>query len=601
MKKLLFLGILFASLTAWSQEPFSGKIIDKTTKKPVAFAGLKFKFSRLQMMANADGRFSIPVELSGKNDSVTISCVGYKSRTLTLRKLESSATTELEPFMYSLNTVDVKDRGNIDFPYQLFDRIAQKYRKSSSLQQSKGYFYFMSRMDDLPLELVEEYFSGESSCEDGIVKLTLKTGRLGYCLSNFYSLSTTDILTHFTLFSLAGNGNMPFSPGNYNFRRLKKFYDMQITGVSSEKPAEKLILSFRPNQDTSELFSGYAWINRHDETIEKIEYRISTNDFFFLKPAIEGDKTDSITLSLVYVLDNTEPAKPRISRVSLEYSLRYSSKRLDNTIPVASEGTLVLYDPKEPFPGTLPADLFSEMSNDYQRIACLPYDSLFWESGHITLQSEKQKQFAEYFEANGVLVNFSKSLDSIAGSNFIHWNGEKNLRMADLPNHPPASRQTNNGTVIISNGTTHSNKPIPNYYSIDSRIIVNPVFLGDTLHVASSSVLDKWTTYYFAGKGPKADLFLNLEFDLCEIQRRVMMQRFRHAAAQKRLTFETIRTIYGEETAKLKSTLQDFHKGTMHGTDAPGLMKWEEKIAKETGVSRRGLAEEVERGIKKVK
>jgi hypothetical protein len=586
---LLYAAVIFLAVNAHSQQSFQGSILDSKTKSPIPYASIKVRNKNTQSIANADGRFLLPPDHFSIRDTLIISCVGYLPKSVPVRALGILPVIKLDPVIFQLTAVDIKDKGNLDYPYQLFSDLCQKYRKYKVADHAKAYFSFLSSYNEIPLEIIEGYFNGDVILGNDI-QLSLKNGRIGLNPVNFYSLNTTDILTHFSPFSLSGNLNIPSSAGNFSFHRLKRLFDLKIISTTVEGGNKECILQFLAKKDTSTLFSGLAWINRSENTIEKLEYFIKASDFFYLKPAIKGDKTDSTEVSLIYLFDNSNKDHPLISRVSLDYSLLYTSLKSNNTIKITSEGNLFFYDYAVPFAKTFPAGLMESLENDYQKISCLPYDSVFWSSPGITPQSDKQKVFIDFFRTNGVLVNFSKSLDSLAGSCYIPWNAGSDIAFTDILNRTPKHEmQLVSESQSVASFKQTGNEP----FNINCKILFNPVVMGDSLHLSSVTLLDKLNSYYFLGHSYKATAFINLTFDLCEQERREILERCRQAEKQHKLTVVEFESVYDEGMMQLKRSINLLNTETINGTSVAGLLKWYRIISAKLGNDRSVLMEKM--------
>jgi hypothetical protein len=579
---LRFLVTFLIAGNAFAQQSYKGTIIDSKTKSPVPYASIKVNHKKTQSIANADGRFSLSSDLFLVRDTIIISCVGYRPKSVPVKSLAVTPVIKLDPVIFQLTAVDVKDKGNLDYPYQLFSELCKKYRRYGATDHARGYYSYLSRYDDLPLEIIEGYYNGDVTCGNGIARLSLKNGRIGLCPNSFYSLNTTDILTHFSPFSLSGNLNIPSSAGNFSFHRLKNLFDLRIIRTSVEDGNKECILQLLPRKDSMNLFSGLAWINRTENTIEKLEYFINCNDFFYLKPVIKGDISDSIKLSMVFTFDNSVKEHPVISKVSLDYSLRYSSLRSSNKLRINCEANLFFYDYDNLFAGTYPAGLVDTQDNDYQKISCLPYDSLFWSSPGITPQSDKQKLFIDYFRTYGVLVNFSKTLDSIAGSNYIRWNAGSCVAFSDILNRRPSAELYRSSPGVIPAGKLFGTMP----YYIICKILINPVAMGDSLHLSSITLLDKMNSYYFLGRSMKSTAFINLTFDLYEQERREIIARCKQANRNHRLTPDEFQSIYSTGLKQLNDTLKIFNDETANGTSVGALVKWYHSISMKMGTDR---------------
>jgi hypothetical protein len=97
------------SLFAQSTGYFQGKIINSTTLKAVPFATIKLKNNQLGVYANADGDFMVSANPAFKDDSLMITCIGYKQSKIAYKELSTKTVTKiyLTPIVYGLGEVVV--------------------------------------------------------------------------------------------------------------------------------------------------------------------------------------------------------------------------------------------------------------------------------------------------------------------------------------------------------------------------------------------------------------------------------------------------------------------------------------------------------------
>lgn len=92
MKKLLFICLLFFTVSAISQTKISGMVVD-VTNQPIPFANVQFKGSTITVVTNEDGRFYIE---SGQSfQALLVSFTGYTDREVPITK----------PVMYDVKIV----------------------------------------------------------------------------------------------------------------------------------------------------------------------------------------------------------------------------------------------------------------------------------------------------------------------------------------------------------------------------------------------------------------------------------------------------------------------------------------------------------------
>lgn len=113
LRQLIFVFILFPhQLSTYSQssEYIDGKVINSSTHKPVPFATVKLKNIQLGVYANADGDFKIINNPEFLNDSLIISCIGFKRNSVAFKDLNPNKVNEinLSPSVYGLAEVKIQ-------------------------------------------------------------------------------------------------------------------------------------------------------------------------------------------------------------------------------------------------------------------------------------------------------------------------------------------------------------------------------------------------------------------------------------------------------------------------------------------------------------
>lgn len=88
---------------------FSGKVINSVTAKPVPFATIKLKNNQLGVYANADGDFKVSLNPEFQDDSLLITCIGYKENSVAYKDLSNIKENRilLLPVVYGLGEVSV--------------------------------------------------------------------------------------------------------------------------------------------------------------------------------------------------------------------------------------------------------------------------------------------------------------------------------------------------------------------------------------------------------------------------------------------------------------------------------------------------------------
>ena len=105
----LFLLINSQLLYPQSSDFIEGKVINSATSRPVPFATIKLKTNQMGVYANADGDFRISRNIDFQDDSLIITCIGYKQNSWAYKDLSELNVNRiiLTPIVYGLQEVKI--------------------------------------------------------------------------------------------------------------------------------------------------------------------------------------------------------------------------------------------------------------------------------------------------------------------------------------------------------------------------------------------------------------------------------------------------------------------------------------------------------------
>jgi CarboxypepD_reg-like domain len=271
---LLLIYIIFSSASlAQDVGQFSGVILDKTTAMPIVWAHLLIKDSGTGTVSNLEDHFSINLPLDAPS-IITISCVGYKSRSITfeLNKF-SDLKIFLEPDIKLLNEVIVKPMNVRQLILEAIKKIPTNYPVVPTM--ITGFYRESLKYDSVNYIYVSEgvlQARKESYHEDqqsGQVKL-IKSRKKEFP----DSLHTLDKI-HF----YAG----PHTIHRFDFviKRLEfinesklKNYDYFIDDISSLNGKEIYKISFRPITNDG-LFQGTLFLDVNSGIFISAKYKLT--------------------------------------------------------------------------------------------------------------------------------------------------------------------------------------------------------------------------------------------------------------------------------------------------------------------------------------
>lgn len=112
---MLFIGVTTkVNATVFMQEQeetfnqFKGKVVDDKSNKELVFATLSLEDSNISTVTNSEGEFSLKIPSAIKEGRVTVSFLGYKSKSLQLSELKSNNNNiSLKTSIMELSEVDI--------------------------------------------------------------------------------------------------------------------------------------------------------------------------------------------------------------------------------------------------------------------------------------------------------------------------------------------------------------------------------------------------------------------------------------------------------------------------------------------------------------
>jgi len=120
------------------------KVVDYETDMPLSFATVGLKNNRIGVFANAEGDFKIIRDPRFESDSLVISCIGYRQKTMPFKELKVSVVNNimLEPAPYIINEVKVTPAKNEPEPLKIIDKAIKNIKANCPEDQFSFVAYF---------------------------------------------------------------------------------------------------------------------------------------------------------------------------------------------------------------------------------------------------------------------------------------------------------------------------------------------------------------------------------------------------------------------------------------------------------------------------
>jgi hypothetical protein len=502
--------------------------------------------------AGLAGNFTLPNNLVG--DSIRVSFIGYEDLVFVVSSMYPKQFTLYPKY----NLIDeIVIRAEDDYLYTLISNLRKN--KSTELINSKTYLFLETSSQDQTIEVLEGYYNGEY--QNGIcADLKLKKGRIGIKpIGNRYFLSTESS----KLFSLhdhfRNNKLLPHNPFEFNKRKLRKKYALELNKVYTEGKKTFYDISFEPKKNKNSYFSGHIVFDINSNTIQQIEFTIKDSEvqpFIPIGGIILKDVNMKINKTFYNIGD-----KSYVDVINFSYDLKYSD-RDQNEVSTSSEVFIKTYNQPDLF--NLPHYNFSTCYHkDYRDITLGKYDSIYWQKNNEFRFYEKNEYINEFVQNNFIENNFiiQELENPQLEFNYEIWDPKRII-----------IKEASSREIEIKQSTIAFEE---DRYNLNVKLFLDITKMGDQYKSELYSTIDPINTYYYFYITDLDQVFINIYFDLMEIEKRELKKKLSNIdlTDQKRVT-----QLYNEALDTFNKNAKEYCDDVNRGKDFIQLSKWNNTI-----------------------
>lgn len=534
----------------------SGLLIDSETNNPILYATFYNITSERGTLSNYNGKFQF--DGLRLNDTIVISYVGYYSKQIIIDKSHLNETITLSPKTETLSQFTLFD--NDDLLYQLM--VKCKETQTEDLETAKTYYVLKSNVNGKQVELVESYFNGKFRGYD-IDELKLKNGRIALAeFDDRYYISTESSKAIY-LHKLFQESNLfPTSPLELELNELKKRYKLKLVSTHLNDLDHKVyVIDFDPLTFNHTSFNGRIWIDSNINVISKIDLEIENTFRHPFEPFGDINKIINVDLKLSKTFE-LRKGKPQFVSTNFDYKIHYKS---NNSIDITSQTNAVIYAYNFDSEFILPEFKFTKTDfKDYNQISASPYNVAFWDNMNEFKMGSISDEQNHFISLNSVDSNRSLFVDNtlfkkgIFRPPYLTW---KKQRVA-LHTNPNLGRIPNNGN-----------------YQIKTQIYMDVNMVNDTLNFVTQTVFDPFMSFFYFPKTNQTKAFINMYFDLTEINRRKL-----ETALKEAKTIAEAQYIYKVKNKEFEAEYAQFLKDTQIGEKRIGMLNWNDYIISELNI-----------------
>jgi hypothetical protein len=560
---ILYLLCQLFSIAVVAQVDIKGRISDAEDGSSLAFCSIAIKGTSKGCLANEDGYFLIK---AASNDVLIVYSLGYERKEIPVSALMKNNSIKLKQIAKELGEVIVYAED--DRLYELLVRCRKNIVKAKKLT-SKAYFQLTTKSNKEPVEMLECYYNATTK-GSAIEELKLKNGRAGLAGQNdryFVSFNTSRAISYLDL--VKENEFLPSLPLQFGKRNMKKRYNLRL--ISEDE--YNYNISFLPKRDNSSYFSGEIWIDKKTALIQKIQLNCPEASVHpFVAFAEDTLKKVSLYITHSYAISEGES---RLSHVNFNYTLWHKSIRNNDSsiqyrahdLPereIRTAGIIYFYDPENSF--TLPFYEYNQYYTDFRKISLIPYNPDFWNNSTGLLFTEEQKRTIEFLEKNGSLINFNNvKMGKYGIKGFFETN---NHIWTD-------STRINYERNVMIPGRSQSVTNV----KIAAQVYLDVNEVNGKTTYFSATVFDAMNSYAPEPIEPVTKCFMNIYFDIYEIERRKMEQRL----SIRSYSTEEIKNIHEETLRNIKKVIGEYTSEVNLGKNIEALKQWNEYCRRELG------------------
>ena len=539
------------------------KVVAEKTEEALSYANIFNRQRLIGTASNLEGYFELPNNRIG--DTLVISYLGYMDRVMIVAS-KMPAEISLRPNSAILDEVVVTARN--DYLYNLVAKARKNQRTQS--KSAKTYFYLESFISDEPIEIIESYYNGQYS-NFGIDKLALKKGRIGLKPINRRYFKSTESSRLFSMHDIFTKSELfPDNPLCLKKGALKSQYRLKLDHIYFEGKSKIYVINFSPEEESAALFSGTVWIDQNRKQVLKINLKAEKAAVHPFLP-IGFNNIDQVDMDITrsYTQINGQSF---VNTIDFIYKVAYFDRHA-NKIEATTKAFTKAYDYQNQF--KLPHFQFTKhLHEDYRNITAIPYDSLFWKGSTEFRFYDRMQEVEDFILTNRVKSNIiapegkEDSLRSQLQFPYISWNSNR-FGMREAPVK----------TIEESEEKYSFQK---DRYHLSLKLYLDANKINDSLIYQLHTILDPVDTYYHFYMSNTDLAFLNMYFDLLEIQKRKLEIEL---SKTKPLSLEIINQLYQKHMEIFEEESQQFIAEANRGQNKYDIKAWNKYIFENLGVN----------------
>lgn len=555
MRKLMLISffLVYATLCTAQLITLKSTILSTEDKSPLAYANVYSKRLKTGTAANLLGYFELPNNKIG--DTIEVSYLGYVSRRIIITD-QQPRTILLSRSPGALTEVVVTAED--DYLYELVS--AARKNNETAPRSAKTYLYLETLLEGAPVEIIEAYYNGAYR-NYGVENLKYKKGRIGLKPVNQRYYSSTESSRLFSLHDVfSKNYHFPDNPLCLNLGTLKRKYELALRTRFVEDETRIVAIDFRPKKPEG-MFSGTVWIDEDHRRLLKLKLKIEDSKKHPFTPIGFNTIQDvDMDITRSYARQGKELY---LNTIDFSYSVAYQDPQ-GAKLEARTTAYSKAYDYKEAF--NLPWFKFTKsFHEDYRNMTFPDYDESFWDNTTEFRFYDRLQTTDTFIRNNRLQGNIIRPESDEAKQQlqwpYIRWSKDR-FKMNEAPiskiEPPPYIRRFANER-----------------FKLNVKLFFDVNVIADSLTFQLMSILDPVETFYYFYLENSDHAFMNMYFDLMEIQQREMRAEL---LLLSHPTKDELDAIYHKYTKEFENKAKLFLSETKRGTRLENMKEWSDYI-----------------------
>lgn len=566
---LLAIALCYSNSVKAQYHEIEGRIVEATSEEPISYANIYNKQLGRGTIGNADGFFRIPI--GDVTDSVQISFVGFNHQMIKLEEGTSFYLIYLEESNILLGQVTVTPKDE-SYLFALIQKCKQS--ASSVALGAKAYFDVKSFIDDSQIELVEGYYNVVLQGYQ-LADLHLKVGKIGlqpYENHFFASLESSRAILMQDLMN--GNAYFPKNPFELSKSEMRKNYYMTLDYKYLDENADSiLVIDYIPRDTTGLFFEGKIWINKSTHQLVKVTLNCPNARTHPFIPLFSTDSIANVSFAITQSFHALSRYQTVFKHTDFIYTMDYWSRvhSPDEQIyAVRTNVVLYAYDIASSF--FQPVFNFSHKAiNDYQKINALPYNTFFWANIDEYRLNDSLNTNEVFFRDTNTYTNIT-----LFKPNEIHKKGIFQHPYVEWSEARVKFGEASADTSVNS----HSGDLSMEDYNLAVKLYLDVNSYNDSTDIFTAAIFDPFVSYYKLPMDNQTHCFINIYFDLCEIERRALHQKLQGA----RDNMDQLMGIYRSFMKAFDIRKGRYFKEVRRGTNEIDMRKYNNFVVEHLGI-----------------